>query len=87
MSRRDVVITGVGLVTPLGADRERSWARLREPRSAVARITRFDPSPFRSHVAAAIDDFDPVALLDAKVARRTDRCSQLALAATQEAGD
>ena len=85
MSRRDVVITGVGLVTPLGANRERSWARLREPRSAVARITRFDPSPFRSHVAAAIDDFDPVALLDAKVARRTDRCSQLALAATQEA--
>jgi 3-oxoacyl-[acyl-carrier-protein] synthase II len=85
MSRREVVITGVGMVTPLGLDRDRSWARLHEPRSAVTQVTRFDPSPFRSHVAAAVEGFDPVALLDAKLARRTDRCSQLALVATREA--
>jgi 3-oxoacyl-[acyl-carrier-protein] synthase II len=77
------VITGLGLVTPIGIGREAVWQRLHEPRSAVATITRFDPSPFRSHVAAQVDDFDPVAALSARTARRTDRCSQLALAATQ----
>jgi 3-oxoacyl-[acyl-carrier-protein] synthase II len=80
--KRTVVITGLGLVTPIGIGAEAVWQRLHEPRSAVQTITRFDPSPFRSHVAAAIDDFDPVAQLSAKTARRTDRCSQLALAAT-----
>lgn len=80
--KRNVVITGLGLVTPIGIGAEAVWQRLHEPRSAVQTITRFDPSPFRSHVAAAIDDFDPVAQLSARTARRTDRCSQLALAAT-----
>ena len=79
---RKVVITGLGLVTPIGIGAEAVWQRLHQPRSAVQTITRFDPSPFRSHVAAAIEDFDPVAQLSAKTARRTDRCSQLALAAT-----
>ena len=49
----------------------------------VTTISRFDSSPFRSHVAAEINDFDPVAMLSARQARRTDRCSQLALAATR----
>lgn len=82
---RPVVITGIGLVTPIGIETEAVWQRLHEPRSAVRTITRFDPSPFRSHVAAAIDDFDPIAQLNARTARRTDRCSQLALAATDHA--
>jgi 3-oxoacyl-[acyl-carrier-protein] synthase II len=76
------VITGLGLVTPIGIGTDAVWQRLHEPRSAVRTITRFDPTPFRSHVAASIDDFDPVAQLSSKTARRTDRCSQLALAAT-----
>lgn len=80
--KRSVVITGLGLVTPIGIGVEAVWQRLQGPHSAVRTITRFDPSPFRSHVAAAIDDFDPVAQLSARTARRTDRCSQLALAAT-----
>lgn len=84
MTRR-VVVTGMGLVTPIGIGRDAVWARLHEPRSAVSRITRFDPSPFRSQVAAEIPDFDPVALLSHKTARRTDRCSQFALAAAQQA--
>lgn len=85
--RRRVVITGLGLVTPIGIGRDAVWARLHQPHSAIATITRFDPSPFRSRVAAQIDDFDPVAALSARTARRTDRCSQLALAATQLALD
>lgn len=82
---RPVVITGIGLVTPIGIGTEEVWLRLRRPHSAVRTITRFDASPFRSHVAAAIDDFDPVDQLSARTARRTDRCSQLALAATDHA--
>ncbi len=82
MSRR-VVVTGLGLVTPIGIGHEAVWARLQTDRSAVAPITRFDPSPFRSQIAAEIRDFDPVAMLSARQARRTDRCSQLALAAAR----
>ena len=77
------VITGLGLITPIGIGLEAAWQRLHEPRSAVQTIDRFDSSPFRSHIAAQINDFDPVAMLSARQARRTDRCSQLALAATR----
>lgn len=85
--RRRVVVTGLGLVTPIGIGAEAVWQRLHGPESAVRTVDRFDPSPFRSQVAAQIDDFDPVAELDARTTRRTDRCSQLALAATQQALD
>ncbi len=74
------MVTGVGLVTPIGIGKEAVWERLHQPHSAVRTIERFDPSPFRSHIAAEIRDFDAVAMLSAKQARRTDRCSQLALA-------
>ncbi len=80
-----VVVTGIGLVTPIGIGADAVWDRLHTTRSAVRTIDRFDPSPFRSHVAAQIDDFDPVALLDARTVRRTDRCSQLALVAASQA--
>lgn len=86
MTRR-VVVTGLGLVTPIGIGTEAVWDRLHTTRSAVATITRFDASPFRSHIAAEINDFDAVAMLSAKQARRTDRCSQLALAAARLALD
>jgi 3-oxoacyl-[acyl-carrier-protein] synthase II len=80
---RRAVITGLGLVTPIGIGIDAVWDRLRERRSAVQQISRFDSSPFRSHVAAQVDDFDPIAELSAKQARRTDRCSQLALFAAR----
>ncbi len=86
MNRR-AVITGLGLVTPIGIGSDAVWTRLHQPESAVATITRFDPTPFRSRIAAQIDDFDPVEALSARQARRTDRCSQLALAAAQLALD
>ena len=82
-----MAITGLGLVTPIGIGPDEVWARLHEARSAVATITRFDPSPFRSRIAAEIPDFDPVERLTARQARRTDRCSQLGLAAAQLALD
>jgi 3-oxoacyl-[acyl-carrier-protein] synthase II len=82
MTRR-AVVTGVGFVTPIGIGVEPVWERLHQSHSAVQVIDRFDSTPFRSHVAAQINDFDPVAMLSARQARRTDRCSQLALAATR----
>ncbi len=86
MTRR-AVVTGIGLVTPIGIGKDAVWASLHGAVSGVATITRFDPSPFRSRTAAQIDDFDPVAMLSARQARRTDRCSQLALAAARLAMD
>ncbi|OLC06489.1 MAG: beta-ketoacyl-[acyl-carrier-protein] synthase II [Gemmatimonadetes bacterium 13_1_40CM_4_69_8] len=77
--RRRVVITGVGAVTPIGTAADGLWRGLQARRSAVQTLTRFDPSPFRSHIAAEIPDFRPQDHLDAKRAKRLDRFSQLAV--------
>jgi len=76
---RRVVITGVGAVTPIGTTVDGLWAGLQARTSAVRTITRFDPGPFRSRMAAEIPDFRPQDHLDAKRARRLDRFSQLAV--------
>ena len=78
---RRVVVTGVGCVTPIGTGAEGLWDGLRARRSAVRAITRFDPSPFRSRIAAEIPDFHPLDFLEARRARRLDRYSQLAVVA------
>src|SRR6185503_19830409 len=76
-----VWITGIGAITPSGTGREGLWEGFRAARSPVRRIDRFDPSAFRSQVAAQIDDFDPLDHMDPKTARQLDRFSQLGLAA------
>jgi len=80
-TRRVVWITGLGLITPIGTGRDAFWAGVRAGRSPVRRIDRFDPAPFRSQVAAQVDDFDPLAHMDAKTARQLDRFSQFSLVA------
>lgn len=80
-----VGITGIGALTPIGSGVEGLWRGVRRGRSAVRCVTRFDPSPFRSHLAAQIDDFHPGEYLDARRARRLDRFSQLAVAAGLQA--
>jgi len=77
--QRRVVITGVGAVTPIGTAADGLWAGLVARRSAVRAVTRFDPTPFRSRIAAEIPDFRPQDHLDAKRAKRLDRFSQLAV--------
>src|SRR6266508_1352610 len=77
--QRRVVITGVGAVTPIGTGADGLWAGLAARTSAVREITRFDPAPFRSRIAAEIPDFRPQDHLDAKRAKRLDRFSQLAV--------
>jgi 3-oxoacyl-[acyl-carrier-protein] synthase II len=78
-SRRRVVITGVGAVTPIGTSADGLWNGLVARRSAVRTLSRFDPAPFRSKIAAEIPDFRPQDFLEAKRARRLDRFSQLAV--------
>ena len=79
IARRRVVITGVGAVTPIGTAAEGLWQDLAARRSAVRELTRFDPAPFRSRIAAEISDFRPQDFLEAKRAKRLDRFSQLAV--------
>ena len=81
MTRRRVWITGIGVISPIGSGRDAYWAGVRRARSPVKRIDRFDPSPFRSQVAAQVDDFDPLDHMDAKTARQLDRFSQFGLVA------
>ena len=81
MNSRRVWITGIGLVTPIGIGRAAFAAGLRGAKSPVRAIDRFDPGPFRSRVAAQIDDFDATAWMDSQIARRTDRFSQFGIAA------
>ncbi|HEY8847286.1 MAG TPA: beta-ketoacyl-[acyl-carrier-protein] synthase family protein [Candidatus Limnocylindrales bacterium] len=81
--RRRVWITGVGPITAIGTGRDAFRAGLRAGCSPVKRIDRFDPSPFRSQVAAQVDDFDPLAWMPPKTARQLDRFSQFGLVSGQ----
>jgi 3-oxoacyl-[acyl-carrier-protein] synthase II len=80
---RRVVITGIGAVTPVGTGREGLWRGVRAGRSAVDQITRFDPSPFPSQIAAEVRDFQPLDFMDTRRVRRLDRFAQFALAAAR----
>jgi 3-oxoacyl-[acyl-carrier-protein] synthase II len=81
MNRRRVWITGIGVISPIGTGRDAFWAGVHRGVSPVQRIDRFDPAPFRSQVAAQIDDFDPLDHMDPKTARQLDRFSQFGLVA------
>ncbi|MEH1015199.1 beta-ketoacyl-[acyl-carrier-protein] synthase family protein [Micromonospora sp. CPCC 206060] len=85
MAARRTVVTGIGVVAPGGVTRKQFWSTITEGQTATRRITFFDPSPFRSQVAAECD-FDPAAAgLTARERRRSDRYVQFALAASIEA--
>jgi 3-oxoacyl-[acyl-carrier-protein] synthase II len=83
--KRRVVITGIGAITPIGLERNGLWEGLKRERSAVSSISRFDPSPFRSHNAAEVNDFDPTDHIEQKKSRRMDRFSQFSVVGAQMA--
>ncbi|MGI8496600.1 MAG: beta-ketoacyl-ACP synthase II [Gemmatimonadaceae bacterium] len=85
--RRRVVITGIGAITPIGTARDGLWSGLKAERSAVRMLTRFDPTPFRSHNAAEVPDYDPLNFLERKRAKRLDRFGQFSVSATRLALD
>lgn len=80
LSKRRVAITGIGAVTPIGTGNEGLWNGIRRERSAVSCLTRFDPTPFRSHNAAEVNDFIATDHLEYKKAKRLDRFGQFSVA-------
>ena len=80
---RRVVITGIGAITPIGTGVEGLWDGLGAARSVVGPVTRFDPSPFRSRIAAEVPDFRPGDFLEAKRGKRLDRFGQFSIAAAK----
>ncbi|HRZ08356.1 MAG TPA: beta-ketoacyl synthase N-terminal-like domain-containing protein [Gemmatimonadales bacterium] len=82
---RRVVITGIGAITPIGIGVEGLWSGLEGARSAVREITRFDPAPFRTRIAAQVDDFHASDHIEERKARRIDRFGQFSVAASRMA--
>jgi 3-oxoacyl-[acyl-carrier-protein] synthase II len=86
-TQRRVAITGVGPVTAAGTGAAGLWQGLLAARSPIRRATRFDPSPWRSQLAAEVPDFEPDRYMDARQARRLDRFGQFSIAASRLALD
>ncbi|MBK7793022.1 MAG: beta-ketoacyl-ACP synthase II [Betaproteobacteria bacterium] len=85
MSRRRVVVTGLGIVSPVGIGVAAAWDSILHARSGIARVTRFDPTPFPARIAGEVKDFDVTHFLSGKEARRYDTFVHYGLVATMEA--
>lgn len=85
MSKRRVVVTGLGAVTPIGSDVSEYWNGLISGKNGVALITHFDTSKFDTKFAAEVKDFNPEKYFDKKSVKRLDRFSQFAIAASVQA--
>lgn len=83
--RRRVVVTGLGIVSPVGNDVATAWGNLTAGRSGVGRITRFDASSFRTQIAGEVKDFDVAAYIPPKEARRMDVFIHYGIAASVQA--
>lgn len=84
MSRRRVVVTGLGIVSPVGVGVPEAWSSILAGKSGITRITRFDPSPFTSQIAGEVKGFDPAQYISAKEVRRFDTFIHYGLAAAIE---
>ena len=82
MTKRRVVITGIGAVTPLGNNIESTWEGIKEGRSGIGPLTRVNPDDFPAKVAAEVKDFDIETYIERKEARKMDRFTHFALAAS-----
>jgi len=85
LSRRRVVVTGLGIISPVGNGVPEAWKNILAGASGITRITRFDPSLFSSQIAGEVKGFDPAQHLSAKEARRFDTFIHYGLAASIEA--
>ncbi len=83
--RRRVVVTGIGLLTPLGLTREANWEALLTGRSGIGPITRFDSSAYACRIAGEVKGFDPEAFFDHKEIKKFDTFIHYAVAAAKEA--
>ena len=85
MSKRRVVVTGLGAVTPIGNNVKDFWAGIREGKVGIAPITKFDTTDYKVKLAAEVKDFNAKDHMDPKAARRMEVFSQYAVAAAKEA--
>ena len=83
--KRRVVITGVGVVSPIGIGKEAFWDALRNGRSGAGRVTHFDVSEYPCHIDAEVKDFQPDLYIEKKTVKRMDRFAQFACAAADMA--
>lgn len=81
MTRRRVVVTGLGVVSPVGNTVAEAWDNLTAGKSGVVRITKFDPAPFKSQIAGEVKNFDVTTYLPPKDARRMDTFIHFGMAA------
>ena len=87
MGERKVVITGMGVVSPIGNDVSELWSSLSQGRGGIGRITAFDPSAFSSQIAGEVKNFDPGKYINPKKLKRMDRFCQLGVVAAKQALD
>ena len=85
MTKRRVVVTGLGMLSPLGLSVDKTWTRLLAGESGIGEITHFDCSEYSTRFAGQINDFDPQEYIDKKEAKTMDRFIQLGIAAGKQA--
>lgn len=85
MTKRRVVVTGLGMLSPLGLSVDKTWTRLLAGESGIGEITHFDCSDYSTRFAGQINDFDPQEYIDKKEAKKMDRFIQLGIAAGKQA--
>jgi 3-oxoacyl-[acyl-carrier-protein] synthase II len=85
MNKRRVVVTGLGLLTPLGVGVKKSWEGLIAGNSGIKKITRFDASSFQTQIAGEVDSFNPEEYIELKEIKKMDRFIHFALAASSMA--
>ncbi|HPU44138.1 MAG TPA: beta-ketoacyl synthase N-terminal-like domain-containing protein, partial [Dictyoglomaceae bacterium] len=81
--KRRVVVTGVGVISPLGVGKDVFWEGLKNGRSGISYISKFPTDDFSTKIAGEVKDFNPEDFIDKKEVRRLDRFSQFAVAATK----
>ncbi|MFO0705720.1 MAG: beta-ketoacyl-ACP synthase II [Nitrospira sp.] len=84
---RRIVVTGLGLVTPLGTGVEKTWAALCAGQSGIGRITKFDPAAYDAQIAGEVRDFDPAQFIEKKEIKKMDTFIHYAVGAAQLAVD
>lgn len=80
--KRKVVVTGMGVISPLGVSVDELWQNLLDGKSGIAKVTKFDSTQFPVHIAGEIKNFDSSKYMDKKEARRMDLSAQYAMAAS-----
>src|SRR5215468_6581252 len=86
-SIRRIVITGLGLITPLGTGVEKTWKAICAGESGIGRITKFDPAGYDAQIAGEVKDFDPAHFIEKKEIKKMDTFIHYAVGAAQIAVD